>query len=80
MNTTLENRIEPESVTMAEKTLEHVNWTGLSLLELIDAGRVYPEPKEILQWIKAACGPAMDLQHLQTMKDAAGIICERFSI
>jgi hypothetical protein len=81
MKTTLENntRREPEAVTIAEKTLEHINWTGMSLFELIDAGRVYPEPKEILQWAKSACGPAMDLQHLQTMKEAARIICARFN-
>lgn len=73
-----ETRKEPEAVTIAEKTLEHVNWTGLALLELIEAGRVHPEPKEMLQWIKAACGPAVDMEHLKTMKEAAQILRNRF--
>jgi hypothetical protein len=78
MQITTETRTEPEAVTIAEKALEHVNWTGLSLFELIEAGRVHPEPKEIMQWIKSACGPAVDLEHLKTMKEAAQIISNRF--
>jgi hypothetical protein len=75
---TLENRTEPESATIAEKTLEHINWTGLTLFELIEAGRVHPEPKEIMPWIKSACGEAVDIGQLKTMKEAAKLISERF--
>ena len=62
-----------------EKTLEYVNWTGLSCLELIDAGRLHGE-KDITLFIRAACGVAASLDELKEYKRAAQEICNRFNI
>lgn len=60
--------------SLVENTLNHCNWTGLSLRELVEAGRVNAEPRELLQWVTAANGLAADLEQLSAYKTAASTI------
>lgn len=62
-----------------EKALEYVNWTGLSCLELIEAGRLHGE-KDIMLFIRSACGVARDIKELNEHKQAAREICRWFNI
>ena len=58
-----------------DKTLSHKNWTGHSLADLIDAGRVAPKVESVMGFIRAACGEAPDLEALKTYRQAAQQIC-----
>jgi hypothetical protein len=71
----MDHRIE----SIKEKTLEYVNWTGLSCLGLIDAGRLHGE-KDMMLFIRAACGVAASLDELKEHKQVAHEICNRFNI
>lgn len=62
-----------------EKTLALVNWTGLSCLELIEAGRLHGE-KDMMLFVRAACGAASSLDELKEHKQAAHEICRHFDI
>lgn len=44
--------------TAAQKTLEFKNWTGLTLAQLIEAGRVTC-PQVIMEFVNAANPPAI---------------------
>ena len=55
--------------TTALKTLEFKNWTGLTLAQLIEAGRVTC-PQDILAFVNAANPPAK-IADLKTNKEAA---------
>ncbi len=70
MNTTTEENID----SLVEKTLNHSNWTGLTLRQLVEAGRVVAEPSELVQWVKAANGSAKDLEQLKEYKTTASVI------
>jgi hypothetical protein len=65
--------------SIKEKTLALVNWTGLSCLELIEAGRLHGE-KDIMLFVRAACGVSASLDELKEHKQAAREICHRFNI
>jgi hypothetical protein len=71
----MDQRIE----CIKEKTLEFVNWTGLSCLELIEAGRLHGE-KDIMLFVRAACGVAASLDELKEHQQAAHEICRHFNI
>ena len=71
----MDQRIE----AIKEKTLALVNWTGLSCLELIEAGRLHGE-KDIMLFVRVAFGPAASLDELKEHKQAAHEICHRFNI
>ena len=55
--------------TTAQKTLEFKNWTGLTLAQLIEAGRVTC-PQVILEFVNAANPPA-DITGRNTNRAAA---------
>ena len=55
--------------TTAQKTLDFKNWTGLTLAQLIEAGRVTC-PQVILEFVNAANPPA-DITDLTTNRAAA---------
>ena len=65
--------------SIKEKTLEYVNWTGISCLELIEAGRLHGE-KDIMLFVRAACGVAASLDELKEHHAAAHEICRHFDI
>jgi hypothetical protein len=71
----MDQRIE----SIKEKTLALVNWTGLSCLELIEAGRLHGET-DIMNFVRAASGPAASLDELKEQKQAAHEICRHFDI
>lgn len=50
--------------TLIASTLARRNWTGYTLQELLDMGRITPSATTAAEWIKAACGPA----HLDEIK------------
>jgi hypothetical protein len=70
MNTTNQENID----SLVEKTLNHSNWTGLTLRQLVEAGRVGTEPIELLQWVKSVNGSAKDLKQLKEYKTTASVI------
>ena len=55
--------------TTAQKTLEFKNWTGLTLAQFIEAGRVTC-PQVILEFVNAANPPAV-IADLNTNRAAA---------
>lgn len=55
--------------TTAQKTLEYKNWTGLTLAQLIEAGRVTC-PQVILEYVNAANPPTV-IADLNTNRSAA---------
>jgi uncharacterized protein YyaL (SSP411 family) len=71
----MDQRIE----CIKEKTLEFVNWTGLSCAALINAGRLHGE-KDIMNFVRAACGPAASFNELKEHHQAAHEICRHFDI
>ncbi len=71
----IDQRIE----SIKDKTLGFRNWTGLSCLELIEAGRLHGE-KDIMNFVRAAFGPAASLDELKEHHLAAHEICNRFNI
>ncbi len=71
----MDQRIE----SIKDKTLGFRNWTGLSCLELIEAGRLHGE-NDIMLFVRAACGPAASFNELKEHHQAAHEICNRFAI
>lgn len=65
---------------IANATLNQKNWTGLSLAELIEAGRIPADSREIQRWIIQANGQAENLDHLKQYKEAANLIAAKFAI
>lgn len=47
-----------------DTVLNHKNWTGLTLLELMEAGRVSRDSKELTSFIKSALGEPRNLNEL----------------
>ena len=58
-----------------DKALSHKNWTGHSLADLIDAGRLEPKIENVMSFIRAACGEAENVETLKTYWQAARHIC-----
>jgi hypothetical protein len=49
--------------------LNHKNWTGLNLRELIEAGRVNPsDSKTIWEFVKSALGEPKDMGEFKAFK------------
>lgn len=49
--------------------LKHKNWTGLTLKELVEAGRVIPsDTKTIWDFVKAALGEPKDMEEYKAFK------------
>jgi hypothetical protein len=71
----IDHRIE----CIKDTTLDYRNWTGLSCLELIEAGRLHGE-KDIMSFVRAACGPVASINELKEHHQAAHEICNRFAI
>jgi hypothetical protein len=52
-----------------EIVLNHKNWTGLNLKELVDAGRVIPsDSKTIWEFVKSALGEPKDMNEFKAFK------------
>jgi hypothetical protein len=62
----------------AESVLNHKNWTGLSLAELVDAGRISPsEHKVIWSFTTATLGDPADMAEWQEMRKVDKLVTEK---
>jgi len=62
----------------AESVLNHKNWTGLSLAELVDVGRISPsEHKVIWSFTTATFGDPADMAEWQEMRKVDKLVTEK---
>jgi hypothetical protein len=62
----------------AQSVLNHKNWTGLSLAELVDAGRISPsEHKVIWSFTTATLGDPADMTEWQEMRKVSKLVTEK---
>lgn len=55
--------------------LNHKNWTGLSLRELVDAGRIQADDlKVIREFTKAALGEPLDMDEWHDQKETSALV------
>ena len=60
-----------------ETVLNHKNWTGMTLLELIHAGRIHPSSSEIiLRFVRESLGDAKNMAELIEQKQIAETISQ----
>jgi hypothetical protein len=64
--------------TTAQKTLEYKNWTGCTLAQLIEVGRVTC-PQVILEFVNAA-NPAKEIADYKTNQTAAHEIAASYEL
>ena len=63
---------------MIESTMEHKNWTGLSLRELIDLGRIYQKDRPtITAFVREVHGEPTSVDQLTMQRAIANAIMER---
>ena len=63
-----------------ESVLNHKNWTGLSLAELVDAGRISPsEPKVIWSFTTAALGDPANMDEWREMRKIDKLVSEKLA-
>lgn len=63
-----------------ELILNHRNWTGLSLAELVDAGRIAPnEQKVIWSFTTAALGDPANMDEWQEMRKIDKLVSEKLA-
>jgi hypothetical protein len=64
--------------TMIESTMEHKNWTGLSLRDLIDLGRVYQKDRAtITAFVREVHGEPTSIDQLTKQRAIVNAIMER---
>jgi hypothetical protein len=63
--------------TMIESTMEHKNWTGLSLRDLIDLGRVYQKDRAtITAFVREVHGEPTSIDQLTEQRGIVNAIME----
>lgn len=63
-----------------ESILNHKNWTGLSLAELVDAGRIAPnEQKVIWSFTTAALGDPANMDEWREMRKIDKLVSEELA-
>lgn len=63
-----------------ELILNHKNWTGLSLAELVDAGRISPsEQKVIWSFTTAALGDPANMDEWREMRKIDKLVSEKLA-
>ena len=69
---------KPRNLLMKiETVLNHKNWTGLSLMELIHAGRINPSSTEIIMaFVRESLGNAKNMAELMEQKQIAKTISQ----
>lgn len=61
-----------ESVSLV---LNHKNWTGLSLRELVDAGRIQADDLKVIhEFVKAALGEPRDMDEWHKQREATPLV------
>lgn len=60
-----------------ETVLNHKNWTGMTLLELIQSGRIHPSSSEIIMaFVRESLGDAKNMNELMEQKQIAQTISQ----
>ena len=63
-----------------ELILNHKNWTGLSLAELVSTGRISAdETKPIWDFTKAALGEPSNMDEFKAMKEIAKLVAGKLA-
>jgi hypothetical protein len=63
--------------TMIEATMEHKNWTGLTLRELIDLGRIYQKDRPtITAFVREVHGEPTSVDQLTKQRAIVNAIME----
>jgi hypothetical protein len=63
--------------TMIEATMEHKNWTGLTLRELIDLGRIYHKDRPtITAFVREVHGEPTSINQLTEQRGVVNAIME----
>jgi hypothetical protein len=67
-----------KQTTMIEATMEHRNWTGLTLRELIDLGRIYHKDRPtITAFVREVHGEPNSIDQLTKQRAIVNAIMER---
>ena len=67
-----------KQTTMLEATMEHKNWTGLTLRELIDLGRIYHKDRPtITAFVREVHGEPTSINQLTKQREIVNAIMER---
>ena len=65
-------------IEKVDSVLSHKNWTGLSLADLVNAGRIAPsEHKVIWSFVTAALGDPADMDEWQEMRKIDKLVTEK---
>lgn len=66
------NKKQIESVSLV---LNHKNWTGLSLRELVNAGRIQSDDKKVMgEFTKAALGEPKDMDEWHEQREITALV------
>ena len=66
------NKKQIEQVSLV---LNHKNWTGLTLRELVDAGRIQADDQKVIrEFTKAALGEPRDMDEWHEQKEIAALV------
>lgn len=66
------NKKQIEQVSLV---LNHKNWTGLTLRELVDAGRIQADDKKVIgDFTKAALGEPLDMDEWSEQKETSALV------
>ena len=66
------NKKQIEQVSLV---LNHKNWTGLSLRELVDAGRIQADDQKVIrEFTKAALGEPRDMDEWHEQKEITALV------
>ena len=77
-NQTKHNDMTTTQKTMIEATMEHKNWTGLTLRELIDLGRIYHKDRPtITAFVREVHGEPTSIDQLTKQRGIVNEIMER---
>lgn len=61
--------------------LNHKNWTGMTIIELVEAGRVIPsDSKTIWEFVKSALGEPKDMEEFKILKSIASEVQGAFGL
>lgn len=66
------NKKQIEQVSLV---LNHKNWTGLTLRELVDAGRIQADDKKVIgEFTKAALGEPLNMDEWNERREIASLV------
>ena len=61
-------------IALVGLVLNHQNWTGLSLRELVDAGRIQADDRKVIfEFTKAALGEPLSMDEWKKKKEIADL-------